>query len=159
MANEKNLNPVRTKSEARERGANGGKASGAARRAKRDLREHMRALLDGERDGMSGAESLALAMYEKAMSGDVRAFEAVLAVSGQGARQTLPEIELPEARNKSEWPNVTRAVLEAVTSGRISLDEAQRVLTLAGEHMKAEMDAAYCQKVKETFGGLLADDE
>lgn len=153
------LRPCRTPDEAKERGRNGGLASGAARRRKRDLREHMRALLDGERDGMSGAESLALAMYEKAMSGDVRAFEAVLAVSGQGARQTLPEIELPEARNKSEWPNVTRAVLEAVTSGRISLDEAQRILTLAGEHMKAVMDAAYSQKVKETFGGLFADDE
>lgn len=37
MANEENLNPVRTKSEARERGKNGGIKSGIKRRQKRDF--------------------------------------------------------------------------------------------------------------------------
>lgn len=39
MANSDNLKPIRTKSEARERGKNGGKKSGAARRKKKTLRE------------------------------------------------------------------------------------------------------------------------
>ena len=39
MANEKNLKPVRTKSEARERGRKGGKASGASRRRHKSLQE------------------------------------------------------------------------------------------------------------------------
>lgn len=41
MANEKNLKPVRTKSEARERGRKGGKASGASRRRHKSLQETM----------------------------------------------------------------------------------------------------------------------
>lgn len=39
MANEQNLKPVRTKSEARERGRNGGIASGKARREKQQTRK------------------------------------------------------------------------------------------------------------------------
>lgn len=41
MANEKNLKPVRTKSEAREKGKKGGKASGASRRRHKSLQETM----------------------------------------------------------------------------------------------------------------------
>lgn len=39
MPNERNLIPVRTTEEARERGRNGGRASGEARRRKKSLRE------------------------------------------------------------------------------------------------------------------------
>lgn len=39
LLNEQNLKPVRSESEAREKGAKGGKASGAARRKKRDAKE------------------------------------------------------------------------------------------------------------------------
>lgn len=46
MANEGNLKPVRTKSEARERGRNGGKASGEARRRKKTMRETAQLILD-----------------------------------------------------------------------------------------------------------------
>lgn len=47
MSNEKNLIPMseRSKSEAREIGSKGGKASGAARRAKRTMREYADLLL------------------------------------------------------------------------------------------------------------------
>lgn len=40
-----NLKPARTKSEARERGKNGGKASGVARRKKKALKEEFELLL------------------------------------------------------------------------------------------------------------------
>lgn len=46
MANEKNLKPVRTKREARERGKKGGQKSGEVRREKRLLRDCMTELLD-----------------------------------------------------------------------------------------------------------------
>lgn len=45
MANEQNLNPCRSKNEARERGAAGGRASGEARRRKRAMREVLDDLL------------------------------------------------------------------------------------------------------------------
>ena len=48
--NEQNLNPVRTKSEARERGRAGGKASGKARRRKADFRKTLNMLLTAEID-------------------------------------------------------------------------------------------------------------
>lgn len=50
VANEQNLKPVRTKSEARERGRKGGKASGAARRRKADFRRTLNMLLTAEID-------------------------------------------------------------------------------------------------------------
>lgn len=48
MANEENLKPVRTKSEARERGRNGGKASGESRRRKADFRKILNLLLTAQ---------------------------------------------------------------------------------------------------------------
>ena len=50
MANNENLKPVRTKSEARERGRAGGKASGEARRKRADFRKTLNALLTAEID-------------------------------------------------------------------------------------------------------------
>lgn len=45
MANNENLKPVRTKSEARKRGANGGKKSGEVRRQKKTMKEMLDYLL------------------------------------------------------------------------------------------------------------------
>lgn len=47
MANEQNLNPVRTEKEARERGRNGGVASGKARREKKTIQKILAEMLDG----------------------------------------------------------------------------------------------------------------
>ena len=47
MANEKNLKPVRSESEAREKGKKGGIASGKARLAKKTAREYAIAALEG----------------------------------------------------------------------------------------------------------------
>ena len=44
--NPQNLQPVRTKEEAKKRGAAGGKKSGASRRKKRDARQAIRYVLD-----------------------------------------------------------------------------------------------------------------
>lgn len=45
--NEKNLKPIRTESEAREKGRNGGIASGKARREKKTIQKILSELLDG----------------------------------------------------------------------------------------------------------------
>lgn len=74
MANPENLRPPFTSNEARENGKKGAIASAKARRAKKDLREAMIALLEGKgKDGRTGAENLAASLFEKALSGDVRA--------------------------------------------------------------------------------------
>ena len=48
MANEQNLKPIRTESEAREKGRNGGIASGQARREKKTIQKILVDLLDGQ---------------------------------------------------------------------------------------------------------------
>ena len=67
MAREDKLKPVRTKEEASERGRKGGIASGESRREKATLRECL--------DLLTGREAVAVALFEKAMSGDVKAFQ------------------------------------------------------------------------------------
>lgn len=96
MANDENLKPVRTKSEARERGRNGGKASGKSRRRKAALRDTMNRLLTMQVDvtGLSevlladGGEStyeevIGMAMIEQAMAGNVKAYQAIMQTVGQ----------------------------------------------------------------------------
>ena len=131
------LIPVRSEDEAKRKGAKGGKASGAARRAKRDLREHMRALLDGNRDGMTGAEALSLAMFQKALDGDVRAYEAVLASAGQTPRQTLPPFILPGIESAKDMPKLTAAILSAVAEGTLTPEEGAKLANVAALHVKA----------------------
>ena len=92
MANESNLEgkgfDSRTTEEQREIARQGGKASGEARRKKRDLRLAFEALLEKEfkdKNGqtLSGAEALALKQFEKAMKGDTKAFEVLRDTAGQ----------------------------------------------------------------------------
>ncbi len=77
MAREDKLKPVRTKEEASERGRKGGIASGIARREKKTFRATLELLLDRKLEGSSltGREAVAVALFEKAMSGDVKAFQ------------------------------------------------------------------------------------
>ena len=89
-----NLKPARTKSEARERGKNGGKASGEARRRKKALKEEFEILLSmpladkALQDNLSALgvkingsmtiqTALTAAMIQQAASGNVKAFTAI----------------------------------------------------------------------------------
>ena len=102
MANEENLKPVRTKSEARSRGKNGGIASGKARREKKMFRETLEILLGMPlKDGgsidideinsfssvkgrnISVQEAILISQIQKAMKGDTRAAEYVRDTIGQ----------------------------------------------------------------------------
>ena len=91
MANEKNLKPFASESEAREKGAKGGKASGKARRDKKTLKDCLEILLeraekveiDGKTLKLTGAELIALTAYQKAAGGDIKAMEFVRDTAGQ----------------------------------------------------------------------------
>lgn len=108
--NEQNLKPVRTKSEARERGRAGGKASGRARRRKADFRKTLNMLLTAEIDSEEykpilealGVEctlesALNMAMIKEGLAGNVKAYEAVAKYAGQGVK-TDADLEEQVAR-------------------------------------------------------------
>lgn len=120
MANNENLKPVRTKSEARERGRNGGKKSGEVRRRKADFRRTLNMLLTAKIDSPEWTlflESLGLdstlesavnaAMIREALSGNVKAYEAIAKYSGQSPepdenrRNREADTELKQARKKA----------------------------------------------------------
>lgn len=100
MANEQNLRPVRTKKEARERGRNGGKASGIARRKKKSLLECAKRVLEADipekqykvlekqigslKDDENTLFTASVAvMVNKALKGDVKAFNSIKDIVAQ----------------------------------------------------------------------------
>ncbi|MFR4153939.1 MAG: hypothetical protein ACLT0U_01730 [Coprococcus sp.] len=122
MANDENLKPVRTKSEARERGRNGGKASGKSRRRKAALRDTMNRLLTMQVDvtGLSevlladGGEStyeevIGMAMIEQAMAGNVKAYQAIMQTVGQTVKSDS------DLENQQADTELKRAKKQAVT--------------------------------------------
>ena len=130
MANEKNLKPVRSKEEARERGKKGGIKSGETRRKKAALRNTMNRLLtmQAEVEGLSdvlradGGEStyeeiIAMAMIQQASLGNVKAYQAIMKTVGQTEKS---EADLEEQRSKLE---LNRARKEDIT-GENETDEA-----------------------------------
>lgn len=145
--NTDNLKTVRSEEEARKLGTIGGRKSGEARRKKRDMREYMQALLDTQQDGTSGAEALALALFEKALSGDVKAYEAVMASVGQTPRQTVPLIDLPELDSAADLPKLTAAIFKATTQGQLAPSEATTLTALVGSHSKALETANLEQRI------------
>ena len=102
MANDENLKSLadRTTKEKRKIGQMGGKASGEARRKKRDLKLAIQALLEADvkdkRTGevMSGAEALAVAQYRKALKGDTKAFEVLRDTSGQKPVEKVEQVNI-----------------------------------------------------------------
>lgn len=81
MANEQNLipNSERTPNELREMARNGGLASGEARRKRKTLKEELLLMLS-EGDTQ---KSVTLALIEKAISGDTKAFEVIRDTIGE----------------------------------------------------------------------------
>ncbi len=100
MGNE-NLRPVRTKSEARERGRSGGIASGESRRARITLRAALEELLSmpvkdeaGRETKETNQHAIAVALIQKAVAGDTKAFEIIRDTIGEkpAAQITLAQI-------------------------------------------------------------------
>lgn len=105
MANEQNLKPVKTTKEARERGANGGRKSGEARRRKKSIMECTKMILENgilppktrshlekigvDPDEISYNAAVAMSMISKALQGDVQAAKLIAEwdTAGQASRQ------------------------------------------------------------------------
>ena len=105
MANEQNLKPVTSKKEASERGRKGGLASGEARRKRKTLKEELLLMLsEGETQ-----QSVTLALIEKAMSGDTKAFEVI--------RDTIGEKPVDKVMIADVEPSVI-AEVEAIVNGQ-----------------------------------------
>ena len=105
MAGKDNLRPVSSKDEARERGRKGGLASGEARRKRKTLKEELLLMLsEGETQ-----QSVTLALIEKAMSGDTKAFEVI--------RDTIGEKPVDKVMIADVEPSVI-AEVEAIVNGQ-----------------------------------------
>ena len=117
MANSENLKPVRTKSEARERGRNGGRASGKARRRKAAFRDTLNLLLTLDIDDDEWAPLLRslgldctletamnMAMIKAGLAGNVKAYEAVAKYAGQS-----PQTEADDEEQRIRTDRARRA--------------------------------------------------
>ena len=117
MANSENLRPVRTTSEARERGRNGGKASGKSRRRKADFRKTLNLLLTLDIDDDEWAPllrslgldctletALNMAMIKAGLAGNVKAYEAVAKYAGQS-----PQTEADDEEQRIRTDRARRA--------------------------------------------------
>ena len=100
VGNINNMKPPRTKDEAKERGRNGGIASGEARRRKKTMREALEMLLYDTKlneqtkqmlqaEGIKNADDfnhqmvITRSLIAKAESGDVQAYHAICAMIGE----------------------------------------------------------------------------
>ena len=88
-----NLKPVRSTADAQVRGSAGGRKSGESRRKKKELRERLELLLKTKKDGLTVADALVMALVEKGLTGDVRAFEVIRDTLGQ---KPANRVELPQ---------------------------------------------------------------
>ena len=104
MANEKNLVSLaeRTTSEQREIAKAGGVASGEARRKRKSLREELELLLENG----DTQESVAVALIEKAMKGDVKAFEVI--------RDTIGEKPVDKVETKQTVVDMSKFTTEEI---------------------------------------------
>lgn len=148
MANEQNLIPAnkRSKSEARENGSKGGIASGKARRKKANLRKAFETILQAEvaspnvkkqleELGFDSTNEMALAMVmmQKAMKGNVRAFEQISKLTTTDVKDSLDKKEQRER-------------IEA-----LKLENAKRRVTLDGSAKSEDVMADYFDKLEDVL--------
>lgn len=106
MANEQNLRPGEYKFTLEE-AKKGGVASGKARAEKRDLRKALEMLLEKDftdKNGktISGTEAVTAKLFEKAMKGDVRAFETLRDTVGQKPVEKLEVAQIEKEQSIQE---------------------------------------------------------
>lgn len=77
MANEKNLKPIRSENEAREKGKKGGKKSGEVRAKKKSLKEELLILLETKIENKTIQEKISFSLIQEALKGNVKAFETI----------------------------------------------------------------------------------
>lgn len=116
-----NLKPVRSKEEARERGRNGGKKSGEARRRKRDAQQAARLILNLpvstdvmennlkkmhiEEEDFTNRVALFARAFTQAMTGDVKAMQFIVEMAGETPDQQLDKKRFENEIGKQEGSN------------------------------------------------------
>lgn len=96
------FNTGKTQEELREHLSKAGKASGKARRDKKNLRLALEALLEKKQTDpetgkkMTGTELITLKLYEQAVQGNVKAFEVLRSTVGQDAVQKIMLAEVDQ---------------------------------------------------------------
>lgn len=148
MANEQNLikNSERTPSERRENAKKAGVASGKARRKKANLKKAFETILQAdvaspsvkkqlEDMGFDTTNEMALAMVimQKAMKGNVRAFEQISKLTTTDAKDSLDKKEQKE-RIKA-----------------LELENEKRKITLEGGAKSEDVMADYFDKLEDTL--------
>lgn len=83
MANEKNLKPIRTKSEAREKGKKGGIKSGEVRAQRKTLKEELLVLLETKVEDKTMQEKISFSLIQEALFGNIKAFETIRDTIGE----------------------------------------------------------------------------
>ncbi len=116
--NSENLKTPTTE-EARERGKKGGLASGKVRAEKKRLKEAVERVLSASyknKDGenLSGYELTAIALFDKARSGDVSAFNSIRDLLGE-----KPTDKLETTIKSTENQKLASEYLEALKHGQI----------------------------------------
>ena len=149
MANEQNLikNSERTPSERRENAKKAGEASGKARRKKANLKKAFETILQAEvaspnvkkqleELGFDSTNEMALAMVmmQKAMKGNVRAFEQISKLTTTDAKDSLDKKEQKE-RIKA-----------------LELENEKRKITLEGGAKSEDVMADYFDKLEDALG-------
>ncbi len=85
----------------------GGQKSGEARREKKKLKDALKALLELKGDkGQTNQQKLCLALFEKALKGDVQAFNAI--------RDTIGEKPVEKIENKSSYKPITSETAQQI---------------------------------------------
>jgi hypothetical protein len=149
MANEQNLikNSERTPSERRENAKKAGVASGKARRKKSNLKKAFETILQAdvaspnvkkqlEDMGFDTTNEMALAMVmmQKAMKGNVRAFEQISKLTTTDAKDSLDKKEQKE-RIKA-----------------LELENEKRKITIEGGAKSEDVMADYFDKLEDALG-------
>lgn len=149
MANEQNLikNSERTPSERRENAKKAGEASGKARRKKANLKKAFETILQAEvaspnvkkqleELGFDSTNEMALAMVmmQKAMKGNVRAFEQISKLTTTDAKDSLDKREQKE-RIKA-----------------LELENEKRKITLEGGAKSEDVMSDYFDKLEDALG-------
>ena len=115
MANEQNLEGKGfqdlTAEKQREIARQGGKASGEARRKKRDLRLALEMLLekdfnDKKGNSFTGTEGITQKLFEKAMKGDIKAFETIRDTVGQKPVEQIKVQQINKEESRKELNDI-----------------------------------------------------
>ena len=142
MANEQNLKPFTelTEKERREMARKAGKASGEARRRKRDMKESIEALFAMQTsdkyikafkkqgfdvpENLTNEQAMAISMVAKSIAGDTRAANLVMDILGEKHHDKMKERELElRERQANDMKSEALTRLDSILEGL--RDEAQ----------------------------------